>query len=39
MVGVGPDQLDRDADPAARFAHAAFEHIAHAQFLADFLDV
>ena len=30
---------DRDADPATRFAHAAFEHIAHAQFLADFLDV
>ncbi len=39
MVGVGPDQLDRDAHPAARFAHAAFEHIAHAQFLADLLDV
>ena len=39
MAGIGLDQLRRDADPAPRFAHAAFEDIARAQFLADLLDV
>ena len=39
VVGVGPDQLRRDPHPMPRFAHAAFEHIAHAQLLADLLDV
>src|SRR3984893_13021599 len=39
MVRVGLDQLHGDAHPTARFAHAAFEDIAHAQFLANLLDV
>src|SRR6516162_5155550 len=39
MVGVGPDQLHRDADSLPRFAYAAFEDIAYAQLLADLFDV
>jgi hypothetical protein len=35
MVGVGPDQLGGNPHPTARFAHAAFDDVAHAQFLAD----
>src|SRR5580693_9660827 len=33
------DQLRGDADPAARFAHRAFENIAHTQFAADRLHI
>src|ERR1700726_94703 len=39
MAGIGPDQLRGDAQATARFAHAAFEYITHAQFLADLFDV
>ena len=38
-VGVGADQLRRDPYPTARLAHAALDDVAHAQLLADFLDV
>jgi hypothetical protein len=33
------DQLGRDADAAARLAHAALEHIAHVQLAAHGMDV
>ena len=34
-AGLRLDQLRRDAHPVARFAHAAFEHVAHSQFAGD----
>ena len=34
-VGFGVDQLGIDADPVARAADAAFQHIAHVQLAAD----
>ena len=47
IVTLGPemgaiirfDQLRRDPHPARGFAHAAFEHVTHAEFAADLLDV
>src|ERR1700730_16351569 len=39
MPRVSPDQLCRDPYPTTRFAHAAFEDVAHAQLHADLLDV
>ena len=38
-VGGSIDQLGADADLAARSSDAAFEHVAHAQFAPDLLDV
>ena len=38
-AGRRVDQLAGDAHPAAGLAHAAFEHVAHAQFAADLLHV
>jgi len=38
-VGLGVDQLGVDPDLVGRPPHAAFEHIAHAQFAADLLCV
>ena len=35
----GIDQLAGDADAVAGLAHAAFEHVAHAQFARDLLDI
>ena len=39
MAGVGADKLRGDAHAPARFAHAALDDVAHAQFLADFFDI
>ena len=38
-AGRGIDQLTGDAEPVARLADAALEHIAHAQFPRDLADV
>jgi hypothetical protein len=38
-AGRRVDQLPGDAHPAARLAHRAFEHIAHAELAADLLHV
>ena len=38
-AGRGLDQLAGDAHPVAGLAHAAFEHVAHAELAADLLDV
>src|SRR5438552_7186611 len=38
-AGFGIDQLRGDAHPVAALAHAAFEHIAHAEFAADLLHI
>ena len=39
IAGLGLDQLRGDPDAVAGFAHAAFEHIAHAQFAPDLLHI
>ena len=38
-AGLRVDQLGCDPHAAGRFAHAAFEHVAHAELMADLLDV
>src|ERR1700739_2248352 len=38
-AGRGVDQLPGDAHPVAGFAHAAFEHVAHAELLCHLLHV
>jgi len=38
-AGLRLDQLRRDAHPVARFAHAAFEHVAHSQFARHLLHI
>ena len=38
-AGRRVDQLSGDAHPVAGFAHAAFEHVAHAQLARDLLHV
>ena len=38
-AGLGLDQLGRDAQPAARLAHAALQHIAHAKLAPDLPDI
>ncbi len=39
LPGLGLDQLRADADAAAGPAHAAFEHIAYAEFAPDLLHI
>ena len=39
VAGCGFDQLRGDADAVAGFAHAAFEHIAHAKLAANLLHI
>ncbi|MDE5444447.1 hypothetical protein GWG65_23965 [Bradyrhizobium sp. CSA207] len=39
VAGSGLYQLRSDADPIAGLAHAAFEHIAHAEFASDLLHI
>ena len=38
-AGFGFDQLRGDAQPGARLAHAALQHVAHAEFAPDLPDV
>ena len=39
VSGSGIDELGGDAQAIARFAHAALEHVSHAQVAADLPDV